>query len=234
MSESAWREACIAAARVQAEAEARAVWKLPPGAPLPFDNRWEHVSQVQAMAMRLGRAVGADLDVVEAAAWLHDVRKQEPSHGEAGAKAAAEILAATDFPAHKIEAVAQAIRVHVGLYRAADAPPLTPVEAAVLWDADKLSKIGALAIMHTLSTANVQGKNLAERWHYIVRFTEEVLPRTLRSMNTKPGRRMAARRYRSMLALLSLWAREAQELGIDLQGDFQLEIPSDYDGLSEK
>jgi hypothetical protein len=45
---------------------------------------------------------------------------------------------------------------------------------------------------------------------------------------------MAARRYRSMLALLSLWAREAHELGIDLQGDFQLEIPSDYDGLSEE
>jgi uncharacterized protein len=234
MSAPAWQETCIVAARAQAEAEARQAWKLDADQPLPFDNRWEHVAQVQAMAMRLGRAVGADLEIVEAAAWLHDVRKGEPAHGVAGAQAATEILAATDFPAHKIEAVAHAIRVHVGLYRAPDAPPLAPVEAAVLWDADKLSKIGALAVMHSLSTANVQGKTLAQRWHYVAQFSEEVLARTVQSMNTQPGRRMAARRYRSMLALLSLWAREAHELGIDLQGDFQLEIPSDYDGLSEE
>ena len=45
---------------------------------------------------------------------------------------------------------------------------------------------------------------------------------------------MAERRYRNMLAVLSLWAREAEEAGVDLQGESNFEISSDYDGLSEE
>jgi hypothetical protein len=53
-------------------------------------------------------------------------------------------------------------------------------------------------------------------------------------MNTKPARRMAERRYRNVLALLSLWAQEAREAGVDLQGELDFEISFDNDGLSEE
>ena len=62
----------------------------------------------------------------------------------------------------------------------------------------------------------------------------QVLGRTVESMNTKAGRHIAERRYRSTLALLSLWAREAREAGVDLQGELNFEISFDYDGLSEE
>ncbi len=157
---------------MQADSEARQAWQLTEDEPLPFDNRWEHISQVQALALRLGAEMEADLEIVEAAAWLHDTRKGDPGHAVTGAQLAKTVLATTDFPAHKIDAVATAIRVHAGFYRAPNAPPMQPVEAAVLWDADKLSKLGTLAIAHSLSTASVQGKTLAERWRYVAQFTE--------------------------------------------------------------
>jgi len=232
MGERAWRGVCRAAAAAQAAEEARQAWPHVTGA-LPFDYRWEHVTQVVGLAQRLGRATGADAEVVEAAAWLHDVRKELPSHGQAGAAAARVLLAGTDFPPEKVGAVADAIRLHVGLYRSANAP-LEPLEAAVLWDADKLSKLGAQAVMLTLSTAAVQGMDLVQRWRYITEFVETVLSRTVTSMNTRPGRRMAERRYRTMLSVLSLWAREMREMGVEFEGEFTFEIPSDYDGMSEE
>ena len=229
-----WRAVVIAACKAQAAQEARALWHLDAGEPLPFDYRFEHVAQVTALALRLARVLGADLEVVEAAGWLHDVRKQEPRHALAGAAAAREILAATDFPPDKIEAVFEAIRQHEGLYRPAGAPPLQPLEAAILWDADKLSKLGVQSVLSSLSTPHVFGKDMAQRWRYVAEFADQVLGRTVESMNTKPARHMAERRYRSTLALLSLWAREAREAGVDLQGDVTFEIPSNYAGLSQE
>jgi hypothetical protein len=111
---------------------------------------------------------------------------------------------------------------------------LQPIEAAVLWDADKLTKLGVQSVISTLSTPHVFGKDMAERWRYVAEFADQVLGRTVKSMNTKPGRHIAERRYRTTLALLSLWAREAREAGVDLQGDLDFEISSNYDGLSEK
>lgn len=232
--EPAWRAVVIAAAKAQAEQEARKLWKLEHGEPLPFDYRFEHVAQVTALALRLAHELHADLEVVEAAGWLHDVRKQEPKHALAGAAAARTILAETDFPPDKIETVAEVISKHEGLYREPDAPPLQPLEAAILWDADKLSKLGAQSVLMSLSTPYVYGKDMAARWRYVAEFADQVLGRTVESMNTKPGRRMAGRRYRSTLALLSLWAREAREAGVDLQGDLDFEISPNYDGLSEE
>ena len=244
-----WRAVCRKAALTQSEEEARRAWGLGADAPIPFNHRWEHVAQVAALALRLGRATGADLEVVEAAAWLHDVRKEEPSHGIVGAQAAAAILAATDFPPEKIAAVSDAIRQHVGLFRAEGAPPLVPLEAAVLWDADKLSKLGVQAVIASVSGVGASGRSVDERWRYVAEFMEVVLSRTVTSMNTRPARRMAERRYRNMLAVVSLWAREARETGSALHmamlpdaigpdgepnEELSLEISPDYAGLSEE
>jgi uncharacterized protein len=165
--EPRWRAVVIAAAKAQAEQEARDLWHLAAGEPLPFDARFEHVAQVTALALRLARALHADLEIMEAAGWLHDVRKQEPKHALAGAAAARMILAQTDFPSAKIEAVVDVISKHEGLYRPAGAAPLEPLEAAILWDADKLSKIGVQSVLSTLSTPHVFGKELAARWRYV-------------------------------------------------------------------
>ncbi len=210
-----WQAACRELALARAQAEARALWEPAPGAPVPFEHRWEHVQQVVALALRLAETLGADAEVVEAAAWLHDICKLEPEHARAGAAEAETFLPTTGFPAAKIAAVVDAIARHEGFYRPAGAPPIEPLEAAVLWDADKLSKLGVQSLALTLSTPYVQGKTLLERRHYVTRFAHEVLARTVESMNTEPGRTLARRRYDDMLHALDAWAREEQEEAVN-------------------
>ena len=135
-----WRAVCREFAFERASVEVRRALSLAPDEPIPFNDRWEHVQRVVQVAVWLADKCGADRDIVEAAAWLHDIRKSEPNHGKAGAAEAEQILRKTDFPAEKIAVVVDAIARHVGLTRAVGAAPLAPVECAVLWDADKLTK----------------------------------------------------------------------------------------------
>ena len=144
-----WRTVCRRHAEQRATDEALDDWKAKDDKALPFNYRWEHVQIVVGLALHLADLTGADREIAEASAWLHDVCKGEPNHGVAGARAARTLLAHTDFPAAKIDAVAQAISLHVGLTRPPGVP-LQPLEAAVLWDADKLSKLGVQALAYNL------------------------------------------------------------------------------------
>jgi uncharacterized protein len=198
-------------ARERTEAEARLLWESGLGAAVPFEHRWEHVRQVVGLALRLADELGADAEIVEAAAWLHDICKAEPQHARAGATEAARFLQETDFPPDKRAAVVDAIEKHEGFYRPVGAPPLAPLEAAVLWDADKLSKLGVAALAITLGAPYVRGKSLAERRRYVDDFARDVLSRTVESMNTEPGRRLARVRYDAMKQTLDAWAREETE-----------------------
>ena len=224
-----WRAVCRQGAEKQAAAESRKLWKVSSSKAIPFAHRWEHVQSVVSTALWLARATGADAEVVEAAAWLHDIRKGSPGHGVNGAREAKRILQGTDFPPEKVPAVVDAIARHVGLYRPPDAPPLTPLETAILWDADKLTKLGVGALAYSLSMNFMRGLTLPQRRSNMLEFTQSVLVRTVQSMNTPPAQQEAAQRYAAMIEVLQIWRRE-QELNEEQQN----EISSDYPGLSEE
>lgn len=209
-----WRAACREHAAHAALAEARSLWAAHEDKPLPFSHRWEHVQEVVRLALWLCRVLGADTEIVEAAAWLHDVCKQEPRHAEAGAAEAQRFLPQTDFPPAKRAAVVEAIREHEGFFREPGALPLDPLETAVLWDADKLSKLGVQAIAYTAGTPYAAGMTLAQRRDFIDSFARSVLSRTVQSMNTAPGRNEAIRRFDDMMRALDAWAHE-EELGVE-------------------
>jgi uncharacterized protein len=176
---------------------------------LPFNYRWEHVRAVVRLALRLAELTGADPEIVEAAAWLHDVRKRgrDDDHGTHGAAAAREILARTDFPAAKIEAVAGAIAQHVGLICE---DPIEPLEAAVLWDADKLAKLGATAVVHfigyRIAHSELDTEALLELAH------QPWQPAAVRSFHTAPAR--AAGRAR-LEAFQAFWRQADLEYDAD-------------------
>ncbi|MDQ4076400.1 MAG: HD domain-containing protein [Chloroflexota bacterium] len=175
----------------------------------PFRYRWEHVKQVVQNGRWLLTQVEADEETVLAACWLHDVKKGAEDHAMRGAQFAREFLPHTDFPPGKIEAVTQAIAVHQGLFRPADdwrkdsdepfrpAPPMKPIEAALLWDADKLSKVGPIALLHYLSyelaTLERRGESTTtEGLHERNRkWLETMAPRILASFNTRAAQRRA-------------------------------------------
>ncbi|MEX1020008.1 MAG: HD domain-containing protein [Litorilinea sp.] len=206
-----WRQICQALAQQQAEDEAFAAWPIEDGATVPFQHRWEHVMEVARIALGLAEETGADLEIVEAAAWLHDVRKEQSKHAEAGAREARQILYDTDFPTDKIEAVVEAIRRHSGSVRPRGAPSLEPLEAAVLWDADKLSKLGVSALSHRLSSHTYVGMSLHERRAELDEYVHDKVRKIVESMNTEPARRYAEERYAAMVQMLDAWLREEDE-----------------------
>jgi len=198
-----WREIIQELAHQATLSEARLRWGTDE---LAFNYRWEHVQAVVRLAVRLAELTGADREVVEAAAWLHDVAKRgkDDDHGREGAIAACQILTQTNFPPQKIKAVADAIAKHVGLFTD---EPVEPLEAAVLWDADKLSKLGATAVLHFTGYSIQKGQGDTE--HQL-----ETWPRqpwqseTVRSFHTAPARAAGQKRLDVYQAFWEQAARE--------------------------
>ena len=180
-----WREVVQAAAREAAQTEDSERWG---DARTPFEYRWEHVQAAVRLAIRLAERTGADREVCEAAAWLHDVAKPQSQargtdHGLEGAAMARDILAESDFPAEKIEAVVDAIAKHVGLETSAIVEPL---EAAILWDADKLTKLGATIVIHAIGYKLAKGEKTTEALIEGV-CDDEWGGTIVRSLNTAPA-----------------------------------------------
>lgn len=122
---------------------------------------FDHVLRVMATAERLARAIGADLEIVRAAALLHDAAGAAPGddgqraeHEMASAEFARQILTAEGWPAERIHAVQACIRSH--RYRSQQSPQ-SP-EAKALFDADKLDVVGAFGIARTLGYAQQAGQ----------------------------------------------------------------------------
>lgn len=173
-----------------------------------FAYRWEHVQQVVHYGRWLLTQIEADADIVIAACWLHDVKKLEAHHAQRGAQFARHFLPTTNFPAAKIDAVAFAIEQHEGLFRPANgkknkqepfiaAAPLEPIETALLWDADKLSKIGPTALIHSYS-AHLLGLHKANKsitTRELIsnnrRWLNEFVPRIIASLNTSVAQKKA-------------------------------------------
>ena len=122
---------------------------------------FDHVLRVHRMAQRIGALEGADLEILQAAALLHDSRGSAPggegsprvAHHIASAVFAGEVLTRKGWQQEKIEAVQHCIRAH--RFRGEDNPPQT-LEAQVLFDADKLDVLGAIGAARTIAYAALE------------------------------------------------------------------------------
>ena len=117
---------------------------------------FDHVLRVMHMAERLALAEGADLEIIRAAALLHDAEGSAPhdenhraNHHEASALFARTVLEAEGWPEERIAAVEHCVRAH--RYRTTEAPQ--SLEAKVLFDADKLDVLGAFGVARTIAYA---------------------------------------------------------------------------------
>ena len=98
----------------------------------PFHD-FSHVSMVARTAIFFARKEGANPEICETAALLHDICKSEPGdHGANGACKAREFLLSIGTDGAFADAVAKAIHFHDK--ECGDREK----EGAVLWDADKL------------------------------------------------------------------------------------------------
>jgi len=124
---------------------------------------FDHVLRVYRMAERLALVEGADVEIVHAAALLHDAEGSATAGGEIGrsnhhhasSEFARQILEAENWPPEQIAAVQHCILSH--RFRDDSEQPQT-LEARVLYDADKLDAIGAVGVARALAFALQAGQ----------------------------------------------------------------------------
>jgi uncharacterized protein len=102
----------------------------------------EHLQVVAGYALRLADRLGADREVVELAAWLHDLAAVRdfstlPTHAQDGARLASGWLSRQGLPAPRVEAVRRCVASH----SAPLAPGAGTVEEVCLSNADVLAQL---------------------------------------------------------------------------------------------
>jgi len=107
----------------------------------------DHILRVLRRCVRLGEKLDADLEVLVAAAYLHDLGRHyiaDKVHGALSAQKAEPVLERIHFPKEKRATVLHAIRVHdVG----ASPEDRTTLESKILYDADKIDTLGVVGVL---------------------------------------------------------------------------------------
>ena len=110
--------------------------------------RWRHTLRVLSTAREIGLAEGANMEVLEIAALLHDVAKLDPRadeihHAVLGSQVAEDFLRKLGIPEQPLQMIIEAIRYHSLDTHQDD----LGLETLVLKDADRLDEVGALGIL---------------------------------------------------------------------------------------
>ncbi|MFA6228074.1 MAG: HD domain-containing protein [Patescibacteria group bacterium] len=110
---------------------------------------FDHTERVHNLAVHLAKAEGADLEIIELAAWLHDIARKEEddsngaiNHALKGAEIAREVLLDLEVSEDKINRVCECIARH----RFRDNNTPETLEEKIIFDADKLDSIGAVGL----------------------------------------------------------------------------------------
>jgi uncharacterized protein len=184
---------------------------------------WQHTLRVHRLCRHIGPIEGADMLVLESAAFLHDIGRshQDTSNGSVchavkGAQITGRIISALPLTVGCKENIVHCVRAH----RFRDGHSPGTIEAKVLFDADKLDAIGAVGVARAYLFAGELGASLhnphmppeqAEPYskndtghrEYIVK-----LSKIKDRMLTAEGRRLAQDRHDFMAAFFSRFLEE--------------------------
>lgn len=174
-----------------------------------------HLRRVWALCRRIaGTEPAADLELLQAAAFLHDLVNLPKSHPDRArastlsAEAALRLMAGTDFPAQKLAALSHAIAAHS---YSAGIPPRT-LDARILEDADRLDALGAIGLARMFAVSGALGRALVDiedplarrrpldEARFALDHLETKLFRLPALMHTAEGKRLAKARVGRMRA----------------------------------
>ena len=165
---------------------------------------FDHTLRVYHMATHLAIEEGADLQIVQLAALLHDVddRKLSPETYE-GKLRAVNFLKENGLENEKIQEI---IDIISRISFSAQLPPPESIEGKCVRDADRLDAIGAIGIARTFAYGGSRGRRMhdpegVDKNSSIQHFYDKLL-RLKDTIHTPAGRRMAEERDRFMRQFL--------------------------------
>lgn len=188
---------------------------------------WSHVERVNNTAVAIARKEKADINIVRAAAYLHDIGRREEMkskgrfcHAEKGAEIAGKILKKYDLDPAVVKSITHCILTH--RFRKNNEPK-SP-EAKIIFDADKLDSIGAIGVARDFYFAGFFGFRLytgneehlakqAGKHDYSKEDTALLeyyfkLKKIRSRMLTKNGKKIAAARHNYMVAFFKRFNKE--------------------------
>jgi len=169
-------------------------------------HSWDHVERVHNLCLIIGEREGADLQVLSAAALLHDIgRSKTGDHASQSAREAAKLLKRLGMPQNLTARITQAILSHS--YSGGRTP--SSLEARILSDADKLDAMGAVGVYRAATFAAQRRVGLSEMLKH---FNEKLL-KLKKLMYTQTATEIAEGRHEFMIAYLKELRREVKMKG---------------------
>jgi len=159
-----------------------------------------HSETVISFGLDLLERYGGDSEVFIAAAYFHDLSRNNPAFiGGDGARESARlagpILEEVGFPPEKIDQVCQVIAEH-------DQPEMetTSIEAQILSEADFLAGFGPWGLLRSLVWSGERGEPLEET----MRRLKEKMPARIKSLRFPESKEYARRQYQFVRLFLAL------------------------------
>lgn len=150
---------------------------------------------------------GVDQDALVMAAYLHDIStgvygKEE--HHRRSAEMAAAFLREWGVPAERVACVQAAIMVH-SFAAPAEERDLVPIEGQILYDADKISRLGGLAVITSLIELGAKYPDRTftnEALSAILHHIEERYVELFQSLYTDTAKELCREKFGRTLAFL--------------------------------
>jgi len=188
-------------------------------------HAFDHTERVYNLAIKIGYKEKADLEVIKAAALLHDIARLKEDnnececHAEHGAILAEKILNELNFPNEKLKNVIHSIQCH----RHSKKITAKTKEAKIIQDADRLDALGAITIARMFSTGGKINRpiynpnikidpNKIHKGYYsdstIHGFYTKILKIKPETFNTKIAKKLAKKRYKFVEKFLEEFFKE--------------------------
>lgn len=186
---------------------------------------WHHINRVRRLAKRIAAAEGADQNVAELAALVHDIADWKFHQGDEGIgpREAERLLRNEGAAPEVIEQVVDIVRT-ISFKGAGVVTPMKTLAGRCVQDADRLDAIGAIGIARCFAYGGHAGRSLydpdeapvmhataeaykASKGHSLNHFYEKLFLLKDR-MNTATGRAMAEARHRYMEEFVRRFLKE--------------------------
>lgn len=153
-----------------------------------------HIKLVVKYARKLARATGADLELVELGAWLHDIGRpiDRENHEIVGAAEAEKILSELEYPEKRAKKVARIIQVH----RSSKGAKPETIEEEIVANADALAHFDAALVLLWL------GFEKGHSFEESIKWVSEKIKRDWDKVTLPEAKAMGRRSYESTRMVL--------------------------------
>jgi uncharacterized protein len=175
--------------------------------PKDLHHGFEHSQRVRNYALQIAKTEKADLTIVEIASYLHDIgrgHEKNQYHTKTSSKLAKTFLTNIGFPKKQTQKIIHCIETHSRKQTHKKIPKTT--EAKILYDADGLEMIGAVGLLRTALSAQVQSKD----WKYVLKKAKWRL-KIKDDFLTATGKKIAKQRQKLITTFIHQLANELQK-----------------------